>query len=117
MKVYIDVYYYTDKDTDKEYARTVAGIFETYDDITFKDIVITRTDNIALYEPGNFYKEDITHVVRVTNEWDGHKYWAGYYAYIRNSKGDNYFRDPTRLRLDDDDYKKLRKYLPIINNI
>ena len=29
MKVYIDVYYYTDKDTDKEYARTVAGIFET----------------------------------------------------------------------------------------
>ena len=42
---------------------------------------------------------------------------AGYYAYIRNSKGDNYFRDPTRLRLDEDDYKKLRKYLPIINNI
>ena len=36
---------------------------------------------------------------------------------IRNSKGDNYFRDPTRLRLEEDDYKKLRKYLPIINNI
>lgn len=61
--------------------------------------------------------EDITHVVRVTNEWDGHTYWSGYYVYIRNSKGDNYFRDPTRLRLDDDDYKKLGKYLPIINNI
>ena len=59
MKVYIDVYYYTDKDTDKEYVRTVAGIFETYDDITFKDIVITRTDNIALYEPGNFYKREL----------------------------------------------------------
>lgn len=53
--------------------------------------------------------EDITHVVKVTNEWDGHKYWA--------AKGDNYFRDPTRLRLDEDDYKKLGKYLPIINNI
>lgn len=38
-------------------------------------------------------------------------------TYIRNSKGDNYFRDPTRLRLEEDDYKKLRKYLPIINNI
>lgn len=57
--------------------------------------------------------EDITHVVRVTNEWDGHTSWAGYYAYIRNSKGDN----STTLSLDDDDYKKLRKYLPIINNI
>ena len=61
--------------------------------------------------------EDITHVVRVTNEWDGHTYLSGYYAYIRNSKGDNSFRDPIRLRLDEDDYKKLRKYLPIINNI
>lgn len=61
--------------------------------------------------------EDITHVVKVTNEWDGHTYWAGYYAYIRNSKGDNFFKDPTRLRLEEDDYKKLRKYLPIINNI
>ena len=61
--------------------------------------------------------EDITHVVRVTNEWDGHKYWAGYYAYIRNSSGDKDLRDSRRLRLDEDDYKKLRKYLPIINNI
>ena len=51
--------------------------------------------------------EDITHVVRVTNEWDGHTSWAGYYAYIRNSKDDNYFRDP--LRLDEDDYKKIKK--------
>lgn len=57
--------------------------------------------------------EDITHVVRVTNEWDGHTSWAGYIAYIRNSKGDN----STTLSLDEDDYKKLRKYLPIINNI
>ena len=68
MKVYIDVYYYTDKDTDKEYARTVAGIFETYDDITFKDIVITRTDNIALYEPGNFYKRELPCIVDVLKE-------------------------------------------------
>ena len=71
MKVYIDVYYYTDKDTDKEYARTVAGIFETYDDITFKDIVITRTDNIALYEPGNFYKRELPCIVDVLKEcWE-----------------------------------------------
>ena len=68
MKVYIDVYYYTDKDTDKEYARTVAGIFETYADITFKDIVITRTDNIALYEPGNFYKRELPCIVDVLKE-------------------------------------------------
>ena len=61
--------------------------------------------------------EDITHVARVINERNGDKYCSCYYAYIRNSKGDNYFRDPTRLRLDEDDYKKLRKYLPIINNI
>ena len=61
--------------------------------------------------------EDITHVVRVTNEWDGHKYWGGYYAYIRNSSGDKDLRDSRILRLDEDDYKKLRKYLPIINNI
>lgn len=61
--------------------------------------------------------EDITHVGRVTNAWDGDKYWSGYYAYIRNSNGDNEFRGCTRLKLDDDDYKKLRKYLPIINNI
>ena len=57
--------------------------------------------------------EDITHVVRVTNEWDGNGSWSGYIAYIRNYKCDNY----TTLSLDDDDYKKLRKYLPIINNI
>lgn len=61
--------------------------------------------------------EDITHVVRVTNEWDGHTYWAGYYAYIRNSSDDKDLRGSRRLRLDEDDYKKLRKYLPIINNI
>ena len=57
--------------------------------------------------------EDITHVVRVTNEWDGNGSWSGYIAYIRNYKCDN----STTLSLDDDDYKKLRKYLPIINNI
>lgn len=68
MKVYIDVYYYTDKNTGKEYARTVAGIFETYDDTTFKDIVITRTDNIALYEPGNFYKRELPCIVDVLKE-------------------------------------------------
>lgn len=61
--------------------------------------------------------EDITHVVRVTNEWDGNTYWAGYYVYIRNSSDDKDLRDSRRLRLDEDDYKKLRKYLPIINNI
>lgn len=27
--------------------------------------------------------EDITHVVCVTNAWDGDKYWSGYYAFIR----------------------------------
>ena len=57
--------------------------------------------------------EDITHVVRVTNEWDGNGSWSGYIAYIRNYKCDN----STTLSLDEDDYKKLRKYLPIINNI
>ena len=61
--------------------------------------------------------EDITHVVRVTNEWNGHTYCTGYYAYIRNSKGDKDFRDPTMHRIDKDDYEKLIKYLPIINNI
>lgn len=61
--------------------------------------------------------EDITHVIRVTNAWDSDKYWSGYYAFIRNSNGDKEFKEPTRLRLDEDDYKKLRKYLPIINNI
>lgn len=61
--------------------------------------------------------EDITHVVSVTNEWNGDKYCSCYYAYIRNSSGDKDFREPTRLRLEEDDYKKLRKYLPIINNI
>lgn len=61
--------------------------------------------------------EDITHVVCVTNAWDGDKYLSGYYAFIRNSNGDKEFKEPTRLRLDEDDYKKLRKYLPIINNI
>lgn len=57
--------------------------------------------------------EDITHVVRVTNEWDGNASWSGYIAYIRNFKCD----DSATLSLDEDDYKKLRKYLPIINNI
>lgn len=57
--------------------------------------------------------EDITHVVRVTNAWDGNASWSGYIAYISNSKCD----DSTTLSLDEDDYKKLRKYLPIINNI
>lgn len=61
--------------------------------------------------------EDITHAIRVTNAWNGDKYWSGYYAFIRNSNGDKEFKEPTRLRLDEDDYKKLRKYLPIINNI
>ena len=61
--------------------------------------------------------EDITHVVRVINEWNGDKYCSCYYAYIRNSSGDKDLRDSRRLRLDEDDYKKLRKYLPIINNI
>ena len=61
--------------------------------------------------------EDITHVVRVINELNGDKYCSCYYAYIRNSSGDKDLRDSRRLRLDDDDYKKLRKYLPIINNI
>lgn len=36
---------------------------------------------------------------------------------LENSNGDKEFKEPTRLRLDEDDYKKLRKYLPIINNI
>lgn len=61
--------------------------------------------------------EDITHAVRVINEWDGDKHWSGYYAYIRNSSSDKDLRASTRLRLDEDNYKKLRKYLPIINNI
>ena len=61
--------------------------------------------------------EDITHVVRVINEWNGDKYYSCYYAYIRNSSSDKDLRDSRRLRLDEDDYKKLRKYLPIINNI
>ena len=55
--------------------------------------------------------EDITHVVRVTNELDGKTYWSGYYAYIRNFSSDKDLRDSRRLRLDEDDYKK------IINNI
>ena len=58
--------------------------------------------------------EDITHVVYITNAWDGDKSWSGYYAFIRNTNGD---KEPTRLRIDEDDYKKLRKYLPIIINI
>lgn len=61
--------------------------------------------------------EDITHVVRVTNELDGKTYLSGYFAYIRNSSGDKDLRGSRRLILDEDDYKKLRKYLPIINNI
>ena len=61
--------------------------------------------------------EDITHVVRVTNKLDGKTYLSGYFAYIRNSSSDKDLRDSRRLILDEDDYKKLRKYLPIINNI
>lgn len=67
-KVYIDVYYYTDKNTGKEYARTVAGIFFDYADKQFKEIVITRTDNIAEYEPGNFYKRELPPILDVLDE-------------------------------------------------
>ena len=55
--------------------------------------------------------EDITHVVRVANELDGKTYLSGYFAYIRNSSSDKDLRGSRRLRLDEDDYKK------IINNI
>ena len=67
-KVYIDVYYYTDKTTGKEYARTVAGIFFDYTDKKFEEIVITRTDNIAEYESGNFYKRELPPILDVLDE-------------------------------------------------
>lgn len=66
-KVYIDVYYYTDETTGKEYARTVAGIFSNFTDKQFKEIVITRTDNIAEYESGKFYLRELPPILDVLN--------------------------------------------------
>ena len=67
-KVYIDVYYYIDPKTNKEYARTVAGLFKSYQDPKFEKIVITRTDDIAEYEPGNFYKRELPPILDVLKE-------------------------------------------------
>lgn len=63
MKVYIDVYYYTDNKTGKEYAHTVAGLFNDYSDLDFEKVIVTRTDNIAEYEPGNFYKRELPPII------------------------------------------------------
>lgn len=68
MKVYIDVYYYTDDKTGKEYAHTVAGLFNDYSDLDFVKVIVTRTDNIAIYELGNFYKRELPPIIDVLNE-------------------------------------------------
>lgn len=68
MKVYIDVYYYTDDKPGKEYAHTVAGLFNDYSDLDFVKVIVTRTDNIAIYEPGNFYKRELPPIIDVLNE-------------------------------------------------
>lgn len=68
MKVYIDVYYYTDNKTGKEYAHTVAGLFNNYSDLDFEKIIVTRTDNIVEYEPGNFYKRELPPIIDVLKE-------------------------------------------------
>lgn len=68
MKVYIDVYYYTDNKTSKEYAHTVAGLFNDYSDLDFEKVIVTRTDNIAEYEPGNFYKRELPPIIDVLKE-------------------------------------------------
>ena len=68
MKVYIDVYYYIDDITKKEYAHTVAGLFNNYSDLDFEKIIVTRTDNIAEYEAGNFYKRELPPVIDVLKE-------------------------------------------------
>lgn len=74
MKVYIDVYYYTDNKTGKEYAHTVAGLFNNYSDLDFEKVIVTRTDDIEEYEPGNFYKRELPPIIDVLTDIKLHGY-------------------------------------------
>ncbi len=74
MKVYIDVYYYTDNKTGKEYAHTVAGLFNKYSDLDFEKVIVTRTDDIEEYEPGNFYKRELPPIIDVLTDIKLHGY-------------------------------------------